>query len=173
MPNWDGVDEEEWRPVVGYEGIYEVSDRGRIRSLGFTDSLGRHRAGRMKSPAHTADGHLQTRLSKDGVLTGHMVHRLVLEAFEGPCPDGMEACHWNDVPDDNRLENLRWGTHAENMRDRTRNGHVHVFNRTRCPAGHEFSEENTLIDSHGWKYCRACHARRESDRRKRQKEMAA
>lgn len=45
------------------------------------------------------------------------VHRLVLEAFVGPCPDGMECRHLNDVRTDNRAENLRWGTRAENVND--------------------------------------------------------
>jgi hypothetical protein len=49
------------------------------------------------------------------------IHRLVLEAFVGPCPEGMEACHRDDNPANNRLENLRWDTHVSNCEDRTRN----------------------------------------------------
>lgn len=52
------------------------------------------------------------------------VHVLVLEAFVGPCPPGLEACHWNDVSDDNRLENLRWDNSEGNWDDRVRNHHV-------------------------------------------------
>lgn len=52
-----------------------------------------------------------------------LVHRLILEAFVGSCPEGMEACHWNDDPTDNRLENLRWDTHRANGADMVRNGH--------------------------------------------------
>jgi hypothetical protein len=50
------------------------------------------------------------------------VHRLVLEAFVGPCPPGMEACHNNGIKTDNRLENLRWDTRKANARDRTLHG---------------------------------------------------
>ncbi len=50
------------------------------------------------------------------------VHRLVLEAFVGPCPEGLQARHLNDVPTDNRLVNLCWGTPHDNMMDRRRNG---------------------------------------------------
>jgi hypothetical protein len=50
------------------------------------------------------------------------VHRLILETFVGPCPPGHECCHANDQPTDNRLVNLRWGTHLENAADRQRNG---------------------------------------------------
>ena len=53
---------------------------------------------------------------------GRRVHRLVLEAFVGPCPEGLEACHSNGDPTDNRLENLRWGTHEDNHQDRVKHG---------------------------------------------------
>ncbi|KKN85952.1 hypothetical protein LCGC14_0273640 [marine sediment metagenome] len=52
------------------------------------------------------------------------VHRLVLLAFVGPCPEGMEGCHTNDVGEDNHLTNLRWGTPAENREDARRNGRI-------------------------------------------------
>lgn len=52
------------------------------------------------------------------------VQRLILEAFVGPCPEGMEACHWNGKHADNRLENLRWGTPVENTADKFRHGTV-------------------------------------------------
>jgi hypothetical protein len=51
-------------------------------------------------------------------------HRLVLEAFVGSCPPGMQCCHENDIPDDNRIENLRWGTPKSNGEDRVRNGRM-------------------------------------------------
>jgi hypothetical protein len=57
-------------------------------------------------------------------LETKLVHRLVLEAFVGPCPPGLEGCHRNDDSSDNRLENLYWGTHRQNMADRERNGGV-------------------------------------------------
>lgn len=47
----------------------------------------------------------------------YLIHRLVLETFVGPCPDGLECRHLNGIPNDNRLENLVWGTHRENMKD--------------------------------------------------------
>lgn len=51
-----------------------------------------------------------------------MAHRLVLEAFVGPCPEGMECCHWDGVRDNNRLNNLRWDTRKNNAKDRDRHG---------------------------------------------------
>lgn len=52
----------------------------------------------------------------------YKIHRLVLETFVGPCPNGMESRHFNDIKHDNRLSNLRWGTHLENTDDSKRNG---------------------------------------------------
>lgn len=56
------------------------------------------------------------------------VHRLVLEAFVGPCPVGMECCHWDGNPQNNKLENLRWDTHRANMDDQLRH-HTRRYGR--------------------------------------------
>lgn len=73
------------------------------------------------------------------------IHRMVLEAFVGPCPPGMEVLHINGVRDDNRLANLRYGTRSENMIDALRHGTHPMASRQKCKQGHEFTEENTLI----------------------------
>ncbi len=111
---------EKWLPVVGYEGLYEVSDRGRVRSLDRIDPLGRPRSGRVLIP--TGLKHVHVTLSVAGKKTQQAVHRLVLEAFAGPCPEWHEALHGDDDPKNNHLSNLRWGTRAENRADAVRNG---------------------------------------------------
>jgi hypothetical protein len=116
---------EQWLPVVGFEGAYEVSDRGRVRSLERVVASGRYTrrvSPRLLSPTRNPNGRLYIDLNVNGVPDRRWVHHLVLEAFVGPRPPGMEACHWNDVGHDNRSENLRWDTHSENMRDAYRNG---------------------------------------------------
>ena len=65
----------------------------------------------------------------DGVRRRVVVHKIVLEAFVGPCPDGMEGCHWNDRSADNRLDNVRWGTRQSNVDDRGRNGRTAIGER--------------------------------------------
>ena len=72
------------------------------------------------------------------------IHRMVLEAFVGPRQPGQECLHRNDIQGDNRLTNLRWGTHAENQADCVRNGNHHAARKTHCVKGHEFTPENTL-----------------------------
>lgn len=57
-----------------------------------------------------------------GTYKTFRVHRLVCEAFKGPCPEGMECRHLNGINTDNRAENLEWGTHGENMQDAVKHG---------------------------------------------------
>ena len=107
-----------WKPVVGYEGFYEISSMGRVRSLdryvrGSCDSIKLHK-GRILHPKIDRGGYCIYSLCKDGQSKSFRGHRLVADAFipnteNKPCID-----HINCVRSDNRLENLRWVTHKEN-----------------------------------------------------------
>lgn len=100
-------DGEEWREVVGYEGLYSVSSMGRVASRC-----------RFKSVRimHTGNRpYALVQLFKDKECASKLVHRLVLEAFRGPCPEGMECSHINGHSRDNRLSNLEWTTPAINL----------------------------------------------------------
>ncbi|UGS27597.1 NUMOD4 motif-containing HNH endonuclease [Microbacterium resistens] len=150
---------EEWRPVVGYEGKYEVSNLGRVRSLSRLSSSGRRVRGRMMGLRPHPRGYLQTTLTANGICETKKVHRLVLEAFVGPCPDGMESCHENGVRDDNRLSNLRWDTSLANAADRTAHGTQRGLAQTHCKRGHELVEPNLVrwhIKHTGRRLCAAC-----------------
>lgn len=118
---------EEWLPVVGYEGMYEVSNKGRVRSLdrtwtqwhgGLVPILGTM----LSQVCHPDSGYMTVHLSKEGRKRRRPVHVLLLESFVGPQPEGMEGCHNNGKPGDNRRENLRWDTHSANMFDAVRHG---------------------------------------------------
>ena len=110
-----------WKPVVGHEGAYEVSDLGRVRSLDRRVRLVTLQAGettrlvkeRVLRPGPTRSGHVSVAIGKGN---SRLVHRLVLEAFVGPCPDGCEVLHLNHDPADNRLVNLKYGTRSENLK---------------------------------------------------------
>jgi hypothetical protein len=103
---------EEWRPLVGWERVYRVSNMGRVYSL--------IRGGRFVGTVH--DRYVGFNARDNGRNGSILVHRAVLETFVGPAPEGMEACHNNGIPSDNRLSNLRWGTHTENLADREDHG---------------------------------------------------
>lgn len=111
------ANEEEWRPVVGFDG-YEVSSFGRVRSW--------KRCGSGPPRAMTAwtekDGYLMVNLRKDGKHWGRMVHRLVLEAFVGPCPEGLIACHGDGNPSNAHIGNLRWDSYTANAIDSIKHG---------------------------------------------------
>jgi len=117
---------ENWRPIPGYEGLYEVSDLGSVRGLprscGMRGGLSRVVPGKVLALSTVTGGYAAVCLTRDGKSRTKTVHPIVLDAFVGPRPDGMQACHENGVRTDNRLANLRWGTATENWGDRRRHG---------------------------------------------------
>lgn len=113
----DDIEAEVWRTIPGLDGLYEVSNIGRVRSLPRERTNGRIRKIRLLSGYMVVYIGLGLRGKKT-----LLVHRLVLEAFVGPCPEGYEAAHNNGNSTDNRLENLRWATKKENGRDKIRHG---------------------------------------------------
>lgn len=106
-------------------------------------------------PGHEGS-YLHVLLCSPGVQLSRHVHTLVLEAFVGPRPPGMFACHENDIPSDNRVENLRWDTPRANRLDSVRNGTHTNANKTECPKGHPYSPENTYHHPSGSRICREC-----------------
>lgn len=110
-----------WAPVPGFDS-YEVSSAGEVRSVQRVDACGRHWPSVAKKIWPSEKGYLKVGLCAGGRTRSMKVHRLVLEAFVGPCPDGMMGCHNDGDRRNNRLENLRWATAGENMADREAHG---------------------------------------------------
>lgn len=157
-PTTDAV--ERWRPVPDWPG-YEVSDLGRVRSLDrvVRTSAGdkRYRGRVLRAARGTASPRAMVVLSRPGEQRSHYVATLVLAAFVGPRPSGgYDACHNNGDPTDDSLGNLRWDTHAENMRDVARHGRHNNAGKSNCPQGHPFDEKNTYITKTGSRSCREC-----------------
>jgi NUMOD4 motif/HNH endonuclease len=112
---------EQWRPVVGYEGLYEVSNHGRVRSLDRAVRQYRggveQRKGRIKRLSILREGYLGTSLSKGGKNVQKRVHILVAEAFLPPRPEWSNMVnHINKDRADNRVENLEWSDNGHNKR---------------------------------------------------------
>jgi hypothetical protein len=117
---------EQWRPIAGLEGRYEVSNLGRVRSLTRLEThtrkgkpITRLHKGRLLSAAATKNGYLVVNLGFGGHRKVHSVHCLVAYAFLPPCPGihgrtGWHIDHINENKQDNHASNLRWLTHKEN-----------------------------------------------------------
>lgn len=132
---------EEWRPIRGFEGLYDVSNRGEVRSLPREVQGTRKyttKGGPLKGSTHKS-GHISVSLSIGGVRKREYIHRLVYQEFVGEIPDGMEIRHLNGVPSDNRLENLRIGTRTDQRNDDIRNGVHWQSGLTHCKRGHPLS----------------------------------
>lgn len=154
------MSEELWKSVRGFEGYYEVSNHGRVRSLdrivpnhltgGESVIKGQVLKGRLNR-----GGYRQVTLCVAQKNTTRTIHRLVAQAHI-PNPEGLPlVLHGILGKEDNSVANLRWGTNSDNMYDKRRDGTDHELNKTHCPQGHEYTEENTRYDS-GKRKCREC-----------------
>lgn len=156
------AENEIWVEIPGYEGAYAVSDLGRVKSLARRVRLWTPNAGeltRMVSerilrpgPQKSKSGHLTVALGKGN---SKLVHKLVLLAFEGPCPDGFEVLHRDGDPANNRLDNLRYGTRSENLEDifyhkgRQLSREQVLYVRKRAEEGFHYGERYQLALSWG------------------------
>ena len=115
---------ENWRDIPGFEGLYEVSDKGRVRRLPRTTESGailqkKFLTREIVDKYNHKVVHLR---DADGKVRRWFVHRLVLLAFVGPCPEGMEICHNDGNGGHNELSNLRYDTRHNNNLDQSRMG---------------------------------------------------
>jgi len=141
-----------WKDVVGYEGIYQVSNLGRIRSL---DKIikGRKFAGKIRRQKNCRKGYKAITLCSNQIHKTFRVHRLVAIAFIPNPYNKPEINHLNEQPADNRVENLAWSTRKENVNWGSRTAkQVKSFVEKKIPAfgNHPkpvlcFSKENVLV----------------------------
>lgn len=147
----DNLLSEVWKDIAGYEGKYVISSNGRIKS--FTAKS----KGALMSPSSGMRGRLCVNLRLNGKRKFCYVHRLVLETFVGPCPEGMECCHNDGNHLNNTLSNLRWDTKSSNILDQVQHGVHNMARKTHCKRGHEFTPENTYKNTGGLgRLCKTC-----------------
>ena len=120
---------EKWLPLVGWEGCYEISNNGRVRSIERYSPINSlrpdiiiKRGGGIRKQYVGRGGYYRVGLSGNGKRGCCVIHRAVLEAFVGPCPDGMMCCHYDGDKFNNNLDNLRWDTCKNNCKDTKRHG---------------------------------------------------
>jgi predicted XRE-type DNA-binding protein len=115
--------DEHWVPIVGYEGVYEISSTGNVRIRYVLGGQGRLGSWRLLKPVTDSDGYLFVNLCLNGKHTMHRIHHLVADAFlPEKCTTDRVVRHLNDVPSDNRACNLARGTYQDNAIDDVRNG---------------------------------------------------
>lgn len=117
---------EQWAPVEGWEGCYEVSSLGNVRSLPreFRSKDGKLRKikGGVLKPRPSKSGHLYVSLKRPGSYRESLIHRLVAQAFLYNPDEHPHVLHWDDNPANNSVSNLRWGSDWDNRKDALRNG---------------------------------------------------
>lgn len=109
-----------WKDVIGYEGLYQVSNIGRVKRLASTvhyrDGRVFHYKEALLNPRKTKDGYLLTSFSKNGVGKTHLIHRVVASHFVPNPLNKPVTNHLNGIRDDNRAGNLQWSTQSENVK---------------------------------------------------------
>lgn len=106
---------EEWRDVVGFEGIYQVSNQGRVRSVDRIDSAGKRQRGKLKRTKTNNRGYHQVHLYKNNIVNYLLLHRLVAAAFIENPSELPQVNHIDEDKDNNRADNLEW---CDNMYNR-------------------------------------------------------
>lgn len=136
---------EEWRDVVGYEGLFRVSSLGRVLCV----STNRIRKAKIHGP------YRRVNLYKSGVRTPHRIHVLVATAFHGVGAPLLEVRHLDGDSLNNLVSNLKWGTRSDNHQDTVAHGRNFQAKKTHCPKGHAYTEANTRRYAQR-RFCRAC-----------------
>ena len=109
------TESEVWKDVVGYEGLYKVSNKGNVFSVERLNLRGRKIGGRILKPRYDKDGYVKVALYKNGMVKHKRLHRLVAEAFI-PNPNNFpQVNHLDEVKDNNNVNNLEWCTREYNV----------------------------------------------------------
>lgn len=152
----------EWIPVPGFEGLYEASDAGYIRSVdrSILRSDGRvyPLKGRVLKETVMPSGHLRIDLRKDGKTIPSLVHQVVALAFLGPYPENKEICHKDGNPANNQPSNLYYGTRSDNMYDAVNQKTHWQTRKTHCKYGHPYTGANLIMfgPDNRRRACRTC-----------------
>lgn len=113
--------EEVWKDIKEYEGLYQVSTFGRVRSLDRLDDANRRLTGKILKGGKCTNGYLKVSLSKDSIVSQQIIHRLVAQAFIPNPENKSDVNHIDENKTNNRVDNLEWSTRKENINHGTCN----------------------------------------------------
>ena len=139
-------EKETWRRIEGFDK-YDVSDLGRVRSWRALDNGCPTEYAILK--LYAIHGYFFVTLYSSGQPTRRPIHQLVLEAFDGPCPDGMQVSHLDESRDNNRLSNLAYTTPMENANMPLRRQRISASSQQRSVEDRLRDMEDRLADIEG------------------------
>ena len=152
-----------WVPIVGYEGYYEVSNYGKVRSLDRTITVDRQSYSydkRLKSieKAIGLDGNGRPKVELDKYGKSHSIniHVLVAQHFVLGRKPGLIVCHKDGNEMNNHASNLYWGTYIENAQDTIKHGNNYHLNKELCPRKHKLQEPNLRTSNAKYRRCLSC-----------------
>lgn len=150
---------EQWIPVPGFEGFYEASNTGSVRSvdrtLVNTSGVTQRRRGVLLHPNIDKYGYPYVNLCRGGTRNHRTIGVIVAASFLGPRPDGLLVCHNDDTPTNNHVSNLRYDTPKGNTKDSVQRGRHRSVRKTECKRGHVLAEPN-LSASKPARDCLSC-----------------
>lgn len=153
---------EEWRTILGYEGLYSVSNLGAVRSeprvIVKLNNVSQPLKGKPLNPGRDSSGYLLVGLHKGGTRKYYRIHRLVAEAFIDNPDEYDFVLHGENGIEDNSVNNLYWGDRVRNELDKRRDGTQRNLNKTECPRGHRYDGSNIYWSGRNKEYrtCWAC-----------------
>lgn len=122
---------EEWRDIAGYEGLYEVSDWGRVRNI---------KTSLLRKPQNGVGGYQSIRITVNGETKHFYIHRLVYETFNGIIPSGMQVNHIDENKTNNHIDNLNLMTPKENSNHGTRNKRISEYKLDKHPKAQKIAQ---------------------------------
>lgn len=145
---------EKWKDITGYEGLYQVSDQGQVRSLDRMNGRGFNVFGVILKPNPDRKGYLGVSLYSGSKETRRrrLIHQLVAEEFIGPRPKGLDVCHNDGDKTNNVPSNLRYDTRSANILDAVGHGTHYLARQQTCKRGHKLG----AFDGDRSQGCRAC-----------------
>lgn len=169
------IEPEAWMPIEGYEGLYEISSYGRVRSV---ERLVPRAKGmypvhaRILRPSRDRKGYQFVNLWKGNVAKNRKIHRLVARAFVPGYAPGLWALHSDGDNQNNVPSNLRWGDSTDNTLDMVKHGVHNHARKTHCKNDHALEGDNVRLDRNGARVCRACQKASQDAFQARKKQIA-